>query len=460
MQFQERILVVDDEEGIRLQLKWALADEFGSHQILLASNADEALRLVQQESPGIVLLDIALSPTDETGGLRLLDAILKTRPDTKVIMITGHDTNENAMRAIERGAYDFHSKPVSLDVLLVVIRRAAYIQTLERENQALRLKAINNMQTRLIGDSPQMREVVGVIKQVADTDVTVLILGESGTGKEVVATEIHRFAQEEGQTHGKFVAVNCGAIPKELMESELFGHEKGAFTDAHRMKRGKFEEANGGTIFLDEIGELPLELQVKLLRCLQEREIERVGGLNTIPIDVRVIAATNQDIETAVAAGRFRSDLYYRLNVVRIVLPPLRQRGDDVILLANAFLNQYSAELERRTKGFTPEAIDAMIQHNWPGNVRELQNRIRRAIVIAQGDRLTDEDLGLTGQTESIRTLQQAKDELEREMIRKALIQQKGNISKAAESIGVTRATFYSLVSKHAIHTDIFRDKD
>jgi two-component system NtrC family response regulator len=428
----------------------------------LASTADEALQLVHRERPNVVLLDIALSPTDETGGLRLLDEILKTVSDTKVIMITGHDSRENARRAIERGAYDFHSKPVSLEDLHVVIKRAVYIQALERENQALRLKALNAMQTKLIGDSPQMGKIISEIKQVATTDVTVLILGESGTGKEIVAREIYRLGQEEGGNalSGKFVAVNCGAIPKELMESELFGHEKGAFTDAHRMKRGKFEEADGGAIFLDEVAELPLELQVKLLRCLQEREIERLGGLNPIPIDVRVIAATNQDIEEAVEAGRFREDLYYRLNVVEIVLPPLRERGDDVILLANAFLNQYSAELKKQMKGFTPEAIEAMTRYAWPGNVRELQNRIRRGIVVAAEDKLTEEDLGLTTPTKKLKTLQQAKDELEREFVRNALVQQKGNISKAADSIGVTRATFYSLLNKHNIHTNIFRDKE
>ncbi|MCZ6678079.1 MAG: PEP-CTERM-box response regulator transcription factor [Candidatus Poribacteria bacterium] len=456
---QARILIVDDEEGIRLQLKWALNPDY---QVSLASNVDEALEHVQQEQPNVVLLDIALSPTDETGGLRLLGEILKIDLTIKVIMITGHDTRENALQAVEQGACDFHSKPVDLDELRVVIKRAMHLQALERENQTLRLSTVSEQQTNLIEQSPQMREVIVMIQQVAATDVTVLILGESGTGKDVVAREIHRLSLDGADVDRskRFVPVNCGAIPKELMESELFGHEKGAFTDAYRTKLGKFEEADGGTIFLDEIAELPLELQVKLLRCLQEREIERVGGLKPIPIDVRVIAATNQDIENAVEHGRFREDLYYRLNVVKILLPPLRDRDDDVILLANAFLNQYNSELEKRVKGFTPEAVEAMVNYPWPGNVRELQNRIRRGIVVAHEDRLTEADIGLALSNERPKTLQQAKDNLERQFTRNALVQNQGNISKAANVLGVTRATFYGLLKKHGIRTDPFRHKD
>ena len=454
---EDSILIVDDEEGIRLQLKWALTPDY---QVTLASNADEALQHARQEHPNVVLLDIALSPTDETGGLRLLDEILELDSATKVIMITGHDTRENAVQAIAQGACDFYSKPIELDELRVVIKRALRIQALERENRTLRLEVFDDLQTNLIGQSPKMREVIQMIQQIATTDVTVLILGESGTGKDVVAREIHRLSLDEDGGSGKFVAVNCGAIPKELMESELFGHEKGAFTDAHRMKRGKFEEANGGTIFLDEVAELPLELQVKLLRCLQEREIERVGGLKSIPIDVRVIAATNQDIEAAVASNRFREDLYYRLNVVTMSLPPLRDRGDDIILLANAFLSQYNSELEKRVNGFTTKAVEAMMRYTWPGNVRELQNRIRRGIVVAHEDKLAEEELGLVPSTEKLQSLQEAKDELEREFLQNALAQHDGNISKAADAIGVTRATFYGLVKKHKIDTDVFRNRD
>ena len=451
MESHNRILIVDDEEGIRLQLKWALNKDY---QIALAENGDTALESVRQEPPNLVLLDIALSPTDEMGGLRLLDAILKVDPTIKIIMITGHDTRENALKAIEQGAYDFHSKPPDLVQLQIVIKRALYIQALERENQVLRLEADEKPQGALIGNSSQMGEVFERIQQVASTDVTVLIRGESGTGKDVVAREIHRLSD----VSGKFVAVNCAAIPKELMESELFGHEKGAFTDARRMKPGKLEEANKGTAFLDEIAELPLELQVKLLRFLQEREIERVGGLNPIPVNVRVLAATNQDIEAAVAGGEFREDLYYRLNVVTISMPPMRERGDDIILLANAFLQQYNADLGKQIKGFTQGAVEVMMQHPWPGNVRELQNRLRRGIVVARGDRLTTEDMELDSSPIEGKGLQQAKDELEHKFIRKALADHNGTISKAADAIGVTRTTFYDLLKKHNLRAEDFRE--
>ena len=453
MEPKDSLLIVDDEEGIRLQLKWAFASLY---QVVQASNAEEALLAVRQKPPNVVLLDIALSPTDEKGGLRTLEAILKVDPTIKVIMMTGHDTRENALIAIEQGAYDFYAKPIDLDELRVVIKRALHIQALERENQTLRLANLEASQSALIGKSPQMLDVYQMIRRVAPTDITVLIHGESGTGKEVVAREIHRLSHVKG----KFVAVNCGAIPKELMESELFGHEKGAFTDAHRLKRGKLEEANGGTAFLDEVAELPLELQVKLLRFLQEREIERVGGLAMIPITARVLAATNRDLEACVARGSFREDLYYRLNVVTVSLPPLRERKEDLLLIANAKLHQYNKDFKKKIKGFTQGALEAMLQYPWPGNVRELQNRIQRGMVVAPSDRLTDEDLGLHPANEGPKTLQRAKDEVEREFIRRALIQQKGNISKAADAIGVTRVTFYDMLKKHQIQSEAFRERE
>ena len=453
MEPKDSILIVDDEEGIRLQLKWALNEDY---EVALSEDADAALESVRQTPPNVVLLDIALSPTDETGGLRLLDAILRVDSTLKVIMITGHDTRENARQALEQGAYDFHSKPADLDELRIVIKRALYIQALERENQALRLETAESSQGDLIGNSSQMRKVLERIQQVASTDVTVSIRGESGTGKDVVAREVHRLSG----VLGKFMPVNCAAILKELMESELFGHERGAFTDARRTKRGKLEEADKGTAFLDEIAELPLELQVKLLRFLQEREIERVGRLEPIPIDVRVLAATNQDLEAAVANGGFRQDLYYRLNVVTILLPPLRERGDDIILLANAFLQRYNTDLGKGIKGFTQGAVELMMHHLWPGNIRELQNRIQRGVVVAHGDYLTIEDMELDSSPMEGQTLQQAKDELERTFIRKALAKHNGTIAKAADAIGVTRTTFYDLLRKHNLRAEAFRDRD
>ncbi|MBI1930100.1 PEP-CTERM-box response regulator transcription factor [Candidatus Poribacteria bacterium] len=450
MELQDNILIVDDEEGIRLQLKWALSPFY---QVTLASNAEAALQEIYQKRSNVVLLDIALSPTDEKEGIRLLGTILKLDSTIKVIMMTGHDTRENALQAIERGAFDFHPKPVDLDEIRIVIKRALYIQALERENQTLRLATLEDSHRALIGKSPQMLDVIEMIRRVAATEITVLIYGESGTGKEVVAREIHRLSN----VPGKFITVNCGAIPKELMESELFGHEKGAFTDAHRLKRGKLEEANRGTAFLDEIAELPLELQVKILRFLQEREIERLGGLAPIPITARVLAATNQDLEAYMEKGAFREDLYYRLNVVTISIPPLRERRDDIILLANAKLHQYNKDFRKKIKGFTQEAIEAMMHYPWPGNIRELQNRIQRGMVVAHGERLTEDDLGLTPVVKGPEILQQAKDALEREFVERALIRHKGNISKAADAIGVTRVTFYDLLKKHEIDVDGFR---
>ncbi|RKY05457.1 PEP-CTERM-box response regulator transcription factor [Candidatus Poribacteria bacterium] len=450
------VLVVDDEEGIRLQMKWALAGEF---DVALASNEAEAMEILKSSKPNAVLLDIALSPSDEKGGLRLLEEMLKVDPTIKVIMITGHDTKENALEAISRGAHDFLSKPIDLDELKVVLRRAVYIQQLERENIELR-RAVSE-EVGIIASCPKMMEVMELVRKVAPADVPVLITGESGTGKELIAREIHRLSK---RAKGEFVAINCGAIPRELLESELFGHEKGAFTGAVALKKGKFELADGGTLFLDEVTELTPDLQVKLLRFLQEYTIERVGGLKPIKLDVRVIAATNRDIHEEVKSGRFREDLYYRLNVISIHLPPLRERGEDILLIANAYLNRYAREFGRDIRGFTSEAIDRMMSYSWPGNIRELQNKIRRAVLIASGKMITPEDLDLTDvevekgfELRKRVTLQEARDELEIRMVREALARSKGNVSKAAKELGVSRATLYDLLKKHRIDPKEFK---
>ena len=447
-----KILIVDDEEGIRIQMKWALADEY---ELMMAATAKEAMRTFERGRPDVVLLDIALSPSDEKGGLRLLEEMLDLDPTVKVIMITGHDTKNNALEAIGKGAHDFLSKPIDTEELKIIVKRAVYIQELERENLRLR-KAISG-ETELIASCPRMMEILDLVGKIAPTDVPVLITGESGTGKELIAKEIHRRSR---RTEGRFVAINCGAIQKELLESELFGHEKGAFTGAVARKKGRFELADGGTLFLDEVTELPLDLQVKLLRFLQEYTIERVGGLETISLDVRIIAATNRDINQEVREGRFREDLFYRLNVIPIHLPPLRERGEDIILIANAYLNRYAREFGKRIKGFTQEAVDRMMRYPWPGNVRELQNEIRRCVIMARGDMITADDLSLPeGETEPERedipltglSLQSARERLEQKMIRSALARHGGNVTKAADELVISRASLYDLMRKYGI---------
>jgi len=450
---QANILIVDDEEGIRFQLKWALNKDY---QVVLAADSNIALQRIREKRPNVVLLDIALSSVDNTGGLRLLDAIQEIDPTIKVVMITGHDTRSNALEAIARGAYDFYSKPIDLDEIRIVIKRALYIQALQRENMALRLKVTEESRSALIGKSPQMCDVIEMIEQISSKDnVTVLIQGESGTGKEVVAREIHSLSV----VSGKFVTVDCGSIPAALIESELFGHEKGAFTSAHRSKTGKLEDAKNGTLFLDEIAELPLDLQVKFLRFLQQREIQRVGGLKVIPIHTRVIAATNRNLEAEVANGNFRTDLYFRLSVVTLFLPPLCERGNDIVLLANTYLNRYQTDFGKQIKGFTPEAVEAMMQHPWTGNVRELQNRILRGLVVMHGDQLTAEDMDFVAQIKSSQTLQDAKADIERKFVERALYQHQGNISSAADFIGVTRTTFYDLLKRHQIVASSYRNQ-
>lgn len=443
-------MVVDDEEGIRTQLKWALSDEY---KVILAEDADKAMELLHKERPNLVALDITLSPYDgDTDGLEILQNIVKFDPTIKVIMITGNDKRDLALRSIQLGAYDFYQKPIDIDEFKIIVKRALYIQKLELENRSLALKLQKERRFQdIIGNCPQMIEVYNIIKKVSTTDATVLIYGESGTGKELVARAIH---YQSARKDKPFITINCGAIPENLLESELFGHEKGSFTGAYFQKKGKFELANEGTIFLDEIGELTPPLQVKILRFLQEREIERVGGRQPIQLDVRIIAATNKDLQQEVAKGTFRRDLYYRLSVIAISLPPLRNRGDDILLLANSFLYQYSREYGKRIRGFTPEAIKRMREYAWPGNVRELENKIKRAIILAEGSLIYPEDLDLNflGEGAKRRPLKELVEELEERCIREALKRNRGNISKAARELDLNRPTFYELMRRFKIN--------
>jgi two-component system NtrC family response regulator len=445
---QQRILIVDDEEGIRNQLSLALEDDY---LVTVAEDGAGALNAVREIQPQLVLLDISLSPHGgDKEGLELLPQLLEIDRRLKIILVTGHGERENALAAIAAGAYDFYVKPIDLAELKVIIRRGLRLQQLEFENVRL-AESLRDRQSfgEIIGDSQSMREVYKIIQTVAPTNYTVLISGESGTGKELVAKAIHRRSECSTQP---FVTINCGAIPEALLESELFGHEKGAFTDAVARKVGKFELADQGTLFLDEIGELSLALQVKLLRFLQDQIIERVGGKAQIQVDVRVIAATNRSLVEEVERKAFREDLFYRLSVIAIDLPPLRARDDDVVLIASHLLNTYAAENKRGKLSFQNEAVAALRAYEWPGNIRELENRIKRAVILSSSNRLTAADLGLDQLTGlEPRTLANVRETAEVQHIRAALLRNNWNISRAARDLGTSRTTLYDLLDKYKI---------
>ncbi len=452
-----KVLIVDDEDSIRNQLKWGLSEEY---EVVTAASVEEARRLLRDEKPAVVTLDVALKtpggPAEE--GMLLLDEIVEKYPLTKVIMVTGNDSRENALLAIRRGAVDWYAKPIALEELKMILRRAFHIRGIElaqHEEPARGRKRYH----RIVGESETIRKVFALVQRVAPTDATVLVAGENGTGKELVAHAIH---EASGRRGGPFVPINCGAIPETLLESELFGHERGAFTDAYRTREGKFEIAAGGTIFLDEIGELPQPLQVKLLRFLQDHVIERVGGREPRKVDVRVLAATNRDLKEEMARHRFREDLYYRLSVVNILVPPLRERGDDLRILAEYFLDFYGRHHRRRIKGFTQAALRAIQQHPWPGNVRELENRVQRAVILCQDAYVRPEDLELDeAEGRSVaKSLQQARDDAERELLIEALTRNAGNITRAARDVEVSRPTLHDLLKKHGIDADRYRRPD
>lgn len=445
------ILIVDDEDGIRSQLTLALEDVY---QITTAATPDQALAQTREHNPQIILLDIALSPySDSQEGLEILPQLLEIDPRVKVIMVTGNDERQNALTAVGAGAFDFYVKPINLDELKVIVRRAAYLHRLELENRqmAIALKQHKGF-PNIIGTSPKMQKVFKIVETVAPTPYTVLISGESGTGKELIAKAIH---SRSDRADKPFVTINCGAIPETLLESELFGHEKGAFTDAVAQKLGRFELADKGTLFLDEIGELSLALQVKLLRFLQDRIIERVGGKTVIPLDVRVIAATNRSLAVEVETKRFREDLYYRLSVIALELPPLREREDDVIVIGNFLLNLYGNENDKTNLSFNPSALQRIRSYDWPGNIRELENRIKRAVILSGSQRLTPEDLGFEGASGAEqRSLMQVREEAESNHIRTALVRNNWNVSKAARDLGTSRTTLYDLLEKYKIIKD------
>jgi two-component system NtrC family response regulator len=445
------ILIVDDEAGIRSQLTLALEDLY---QIITAATPDEALAQARDRHPQVILLDIALSPySGSQEGLEILPHLLEIDPRVKVIMVTGNDERQNALTAVSAGAFDFYVKPIDLNELKVIIKRAAYLHKLETENRQMAnaLKQHKGF-PNIIGSSSKMQKVFKIVETVAPTPYTVLISGESGTGKELIAKAIHSRSERSDKA---FITINCGAIPENLLESELFGHEKGAFTDAFAQKIGKFELADKGTLFLDEIGELSLALQVKLLRFLQDRIIERVGGKAVIQVDVRIIAATNRSLSEEVEEKRFREDLYYRLTVINVDLPPLREREDDVAIIANYLLGVYGTENAKTSLNFSPSALQRIRSYDWPGNIRELENRIKRAVILSGSHRLTPEDLGFEGALGAEqKSLLQVREEAESNHIRAALIRNNWNVSKAARDLGTSRTTLYDLLEKYKIIKD------
>ena len=453
----EKMLIVDDNQDIRQQLKWGLGEEYA---VLLAGSVNDALNLYRKFMPGVVLLDLGLPPHEHTSveGFRALAEMLEINPHAKIIMLTGNSERENALKAMQMGAYDFYPKPPVLSELKVIINRAFHLANIEEQNRQLQssigLQSANS--SGIIGQCQAMQTVFATIKKVASSDVSIFITGESGTGKELVAQAIH----EAGiRRKGPFIPINCGAIPENLLESELFGHEKGSFTGAHAMVQGKLQYANKGTLFLDEIGELPFNLQVKLLRFLQEGVIQRVGGRENISIDTRTVCATNVDIVKAISEGRFREDLYYRISVITIALPPLRERGDDILLLANFFLRKFNDEYKKKVRRFSAAAVNYLKSYEWPGNVRELQNRIQRAIIMSDDAVIEPGDLGhetelpngpdVDTEERPIVTLREARDNVERNLISHAIDRHNGNIVKAAEELGVSRPTLYDLLKKH-----------
>lgn len=437
------LLLIEDDDGLVRQYRWALAD----CDLAVAGNREDALAEFRRLRPPVVILDLGLPPEPDTvrEGMITLEAILATAPETKIIVATGQENHEAALRAIALGAYDFYQKPVDVDLLRHMIERAARLAELEGENRRLLELAPRSPIDGVVAASPQMSRVLRTIEKIAPTDVAVLLLGESGTGKEVLAQAIHRLSPRAKKP---FVAINCAAIPETLLESELFGHEKGAFTGAVKQTIGKIESANGGTLFLDEIGDVPLSMQVKLLRFLQDQMVERIGGHRPIQVDVRIVCATNQNLDDFMATGRFREDLYYRLNEVRLTIPPLREREGDPILLATYFLKKFNGQFARKLKGFGSDALAAIATHPWRGNVRELENRVKRAVVMADGAAISAADLELapTELPNGSLDLREARARAERGVVQMALAQTNGNLSRASKLLGISRPTLYGLL--------------
>ncbi len=443
------ILIVDDDDEIRTQMKWGLADRY---KIVQAEDRASAVAAFKSSSPAVTLLDLGLPPhpgsTKE--GMAAVADLLALDDQAKIIIISGQADKKNALEAVAAGAYDFLTKPVAMEELILVLKRCIYLAEIEDELREIQAQHRPEDFEGILAGCGKMHAVFKMIRKVGASTAPVFILGESGTGKEMVASAIHK----QSKRKGKFVAINCGAIPADLIESELFGHEKGAFTGAHAQRKGLVETAEGGTIFLDEVGELPPPVQVKLLRFLQEKRIQRVGGREEMTVDARIVAATNADLTMGIKEGTFREDLYFRLAVVVVQLPPLRERGDDAILLARRFLATFATENGKKDKHFATETLAAIQQHPWPGNVRELQNRVQRAVIMADGKRITLEDMEMESSEDCNRpahSLREAREAVERKLVVSALARHDGNVSASAKDLEISRPTLYELMEKLGI---------
>ncbi len=453
----EKLLIVEDDPGLRSQLRWC----FDRYEVVTAEDRNSALSQLRRHEPMVVLQDLGLPPDPDgiSEGMRTLSEILSIAPHTKVIVVTGNGDESSAVKAVGLGAYDFYQKPVDTDMLNLIAARAFHIAELERQNRAL-LRTEKSPLDGLVTGSQAMLKICRLVEKVAVSRASILLLGETGTGKEVLARAIHGLSDH---SNGPFVAINCAAIPENLLESELFGYEKGAFTGAHKQTKGKIELADKGTLFLDEIGDMPIALQSKLLRFLQERVMERVGGRAEIDVDVRVICATHQDLKERIRQGQFREDLFYRIAEVSVDIPPLRDRDGDAVLLARAILERAAERHGSRVRGFTEEALEAIRAHKWPGNVRELENVINRAVIVADSPMLDCDDLGLdpaAGGDVKTLNLRQVREEAEYKALTTALAHAEGNISRAAAVLGVSRPTLYDLMRRHGTTRELVKDSD
>ena len=442
------LLVVEDDEGLQRQLKWA----YEGYEVVLAGDRASALEALRLHEPTVVTLDLGLPPDPDgtTEGFETLAEILRLKPDTKVIVASGHGARESALKAIGMGAYDFYRKPVDIDELGLIVARAFHVHDLEAENRRLEQNGGGQVLGSIISSAPEMLKVAKTIERVASADVSVMLLGASGTGKELLARAVH----EKSGRKGEFIAINCAAIPETLLEAELFGYERGAFTGAVKSNVGKIEMAEGGTLFLDEVGDIPLPLQVKLLRFLQERVIERIGGRQPIAVDTRIVCATHQDLDAMIADGRFREDLYYRLAEIVVKIPSLAERPGDSVLLARHFVNRFGKELKTKVQSLSADALAAIDGYAWPGNVRELENRIKRAVIMADGKSVTADDLDLPGKAETAElpiNLRAARETADRRAIRQALSRTDNNISGAAKLLGISRPTLYDLMKQYSL---------
>lgn len=444
-QDKKTLLIIEDDLGLQKQLRW----NFDNYKVVVASDREGALTTMRRHEPAVITMDLGLPPDPDgsTEGLATLQEILKLAPDTKIIVLTGNQNHANALKAIEMGAYDFHQKPFDPEMLKLVVERAFYLYTIQQENQRLNLTQSNSPIDGFITRDPELLKTCRIVEKVAPSDVTVMLLGESGTGKEVLARALHSLSSRKDK---RFVAINCAAIPETLLESELFGYERGAFTGAAKKTPGKIELADGGTFFLDEVGDLPFQLQAKLLRFLQERVIERIGGRTEIPVDVRIICATHQDLNKLMETGQFREDLYYRLSEIVVPIPPIRDRIGDAVLLAHHFKNKFCAKEGKATLNLSSEALAAIEKHKWTGNVREIENCIKRAVIMAEDSIITAKDLGLQATDKAIEplNLKAIREQEECKALVRALARVDGNIAQAAKLLGVSRPTIYDLMNR------------